>query len=183
MKSYQAIWPLTFEEERKLLNKRMDNLKYSIVNDNENRVFDRLEKEVYHKFQRQYIFGQTIFDFFSPAMGIAVEVDGKTHNQEWDAAKDKAHLEYYGVVTLRVRNQEKEDLDLLIKTLRGAGWWHARNYKKGIKLDAQTLDKMKQINKKANKEASRFLKRFKRVAVKLELPSFEGKYTKGSFQL
>ena len=58
-----------------------------------------------HKFRRQQVIGPYIADFFCPALGLIVEVDGDTHNPKSDAQRD-ADLARYGLTTLRFTNAD-----------------------------------------------------------------------------
>ena len=57
------------------------------------------------KFRRQTPIGNFIADFFAPAIGLVVEIDGKTHAPEADARRDGL-LATLGFVTLRVTNRD-----------------------------------------------------------------------------
>jgi very-short-patch-repair endonuclease len=57
------------------------------------------------KFRRQALIGGRIVDFFCPAIGLAIEVDGDTHHRERDLEKDLL-LEPYGLCVLRFSNAE-----------------------------------------------------------------------------
>jgi very-short-patch-repair endonuclease len=58
-----------------------------------------------YKFRRQHVIGQYIVDFFCPAKGLAIEVDGSTHHDEVDVMRD-ADLAKLGIPTLRFSNQD-----------------------------------------------------------------------------
>ena len=57
------------------------------------------------KFRRQHVVVPFIVDFFCPAKGLAVEIDGRTHEHERDQARD-ARLAGYGVRTLHFTNED-----------------------------------------------------------------------------
>ena len=57
------------------------------------------------KFRRQAAIPPYIADFFCPAKGLIIEVDGITHLQDKDARRDKA-LAQHGFVTIRFTNDE-----------------------------------------------------------------------------
>ncbi|MCL6698493.1 DUF559 domain-containing protein [Sphingomonas sp. NSE70-1] len=57
------------------------------------------------KFRRQHVIGNCIADFFCPAKGLIVEVDGDTHSVGKDLARDEMHA-YQGFATLRFSNAE-----------------------------------------------------------------------------
>ena len=58
-----------------------------------------------HKFRRQHVIDHAIVDFFCPAKGLIVEVDGHTHDAARDALRDRRHAEM-GFATLRFTNAE-----------------------------------------------------------------------------
>ncbi|MFV0482754.1 MAG: endonuclease domain-containing protein [Bacteroidales bacterium] len=61
------------------------------------------------KFRRQHSFGNYILDFYCPSENIAIELDGKGHddvnNAEYDFERDM-FLRRYGVKVLRFENSE-----------------------------------------------------------------------------
>jgi len=61
-----------------------------------------------HKFRRQAVIFPYICDFFCPAKGLIVEVDGDTHDQPYDACRD-AYLAKKGFETIRVTNLDVRD--------------------------------------------------------------------------
>ena len=58
-----------------------------------------------HKFRRQHVIDQGIVDFFCPAKGLIVEVDGNTHDPARDARRDRRHAAM-GYATMRFTNAE-----------------------------------------------------------------------------
>ncbi len=61
------------------------------------------------KFRRQAIIGNRIVDFFCPAKGLIIEIDGDTHDRERDEALDRRLDEQYGYRTLRLTNADVLD--------------------------------------------------------------------------
>ncbi|UIP05584.1 endonuclease domain-containing protein [Erythrobacter sp. SDW2] len=59
-----------------------------------------------HKFRRQDVIGQRIVDFFCPAKGLVIEVDGDTHDPELDHRRDWRMLEQFGFKTRRFTNAQ-----------------------------------------------------------------------------
>jgi very-short-patch-repair endonuclease len=59
-----------------------------------------------YKFRRQAIIGGRIADFFCPAKGVIIEIDGETHDRERDLQRDAALRDRTGFVTLRFTNIE-----------------------------------------------------------------------------
>jgi len=71
-----------------------------------------------HKFRRQATVGSRIVDFFCPAKGLIVELDGDTHDAQRDAARDAAMRAKLGFTTLRFSNREvMENLDGVLETM------------------------------------------------------------------
>lgn len=58
------------------------------------------------KFRRQAIIGNRITDFFCPAKGLIVEIDGNTHDRERDNMSDRRMAVQYGFRTIRVTNED-----------------------------------------------------------------------------
>lgn len=58
------------------------------------------------KFRRQATIGNRIADFFCPAKGLIIEIDGNTHDRERDAALDRQIAAQYGYRTIRVTNED-----------------------------------------------------------------------------
>ena len=58
------------------------------------------------KFRRQAVIGTRIADFFCPAKGLIIEIDGHTHDQASDRAKDSWTERETGFSTLRFTNDE-----------------------------------------------------------------------------
>ena len=58
-----------------------------------------------YKFRRQHVVGNFICDFFCPAKGLIIEVDGDTHDTSRDEQRDMSLLQQ-GYATLRFTNRE-----------------------------------------------------------------------------
>jgi very-short-patch-repair endonuclease len=58
-----------------------------------------------HKFRRQHVIDNCIVDFFCPAKGLIVEVDGDTHDSQKDGVRDRRH-DALGYTTIRFTNQD-----------------------------------------------------------------------------
>ena len=76
-----------------------------------------------YKFRRQAAIPPFIADFFCPAKGLIVEVDGETHVSDVDARRDVV-LAYRGFTTIRFTNDDVRDnmdgvLTALLERLRG----------------------------------------------------------------
>jgi very-short-patch-repair endonuclease len=60
------------------------------------------------KFRRQAVLAPYIADFFCPARGLIVELDGDTHEANLDATRD-ARLRRLGFTTIRFTNDDVRD--------------------------------------------------------------------------
>lgn len=58
------------------------------------------------KFRRQHVIGQRIVDFYCPAAKLAIEVDGDTHDPEYDRARDAWLGLNVELCTVRFTNQD-----------------------------------------------------------------------------
>ena len=71
------------------------------------------------KFRRQVVIGNKIVDFFCPALGLVVEVDGDTHDLGGDAQRDTDLLRNHGFRTVRFSNREvMRNLDGVLEKLK-----------------------------------------------------------------
>ena len=85
------------------------------------RVWRRLSNsQLGHKFRRQHVIPPYICDFFCPAKGLVVEVDGDTHDPVYDGRRDRRLThKVFGVV--RFTNFEVHDnLDGVAPTILAA---------------------------------------------------------------
>lgn len=62
-----------------------------------------------YKFRRQAIIGDRIVDFFCPAKGLIVEIDGDTHDREADLKRDAELEERTGFRVIRFTNRDAID--------------------------------------------------------------------------
>ena len=73
-----------------------------------------------HKFRRQAVIFPYICDFFCPAKGLIVEIDGDTHDPEYDEQRD-GRLQKRSFATLRFTNIDiRDNLGGVIATIAGA---------------------------------------------------------------
>jgi very-short-patch-repair endonuclease len=105
--------------ERELLNRaremRRDPTEWEV------RVWRHLSNsQLGHKFRRQHVSFPYICDFFCPAKGLAIEIDGDTHDPVYDERRD-ANLARKGFLTLRFSNLEARDnLEGIVLTIANA---------------------------------------------------------------
>ena len=70
-----------------------------------------------HKFRRQYVIDNCIVDFFCPAKGLIVEIDGGTHDATRDGTRDRRH-DALGYATIRFSNQDVgKNIDCVLSSL------------------------------------------------------------------
>src|SRR5690606_606141 len=71
-----------------------------------------------HKFRRQMVIGGRIVDFFCPAKGVVIEIDGDTHDPVIDARRDRAMRAEHGFETVRFTNLDvMSNLDGVLERL------------------------------------------------------------------
>src|SRR5690606_29824387 len=71
-----------------------------------------------HKFCRQEVIGFRIVDFFCPVRGLAVEIDGDTHDFERDLARDAHMRRGFGFRVVRFTNEDvMQNLDGVLTAL------------------------------------------------------------------
>ena len=59
-----------------------------------------------HKFRRQAVIGMRIVDFFCPAKGLVIEIDGDTHDPVRDAMRDRRMARDFGFAVVRFSNRD-----------------------------------------------------------------------------
>jgi len=73
-----------------------------------------------HKFRRQAVIAPYVCDFFCPAKGLVVEIDGDTHDPAADRRRD-AWIAGHGFVTLRFTNADvRENIEGVVLTIATA---------------------------------------------------------------
>lgn len=84
------------------------------------------------KWTRQAIWGFRIFDFWNHEKGIAVEVDGPTHNEKYDEYRDRYNYLRSGIIILRVRNFNEQDAQQALNKIKSQTSWVERRKQMGI---------------------------------------------------
>lgn len=74
------------------------------------------------KFRRQHSVGNRVIDFYCPELGLAIELDGATHDnlesQSYDAKRDD-FLHKLGIRVLRIQNKDVlNDIESLIEEIQ-----------------------------------------------------------------
>src|SRR6266704_2854324 len=80
------------------------------------------------RWYRQYPFNGYIFDFYSPSIRLAVEVDGASHNSMNDAMRDNENGGK-GVTTYRITNKDAINCPgyLMLKIKKRINTWIPRD--------------------------------------------------------
>lgn len=81
------------------------------------------------KWTRQAIWGCRLFDFWCNELGIAVEIDGLTHDKDYDQARDQYNFFRSGIIVLRVPNYDEQAMIAAIKQIQSADTWAIRKAK------------------------------------------------------
>ena len=79
-----------------------------------------------HMKKRQARWGTRIYDFWNHSKGIAVEVDGMTHDKEYDDRHDNYNLKRSGILVLRVPNYDETVAEEVLKRIGTACTWNER---------------------------------------------------------
>ncbi len=86
---------------------------------------DRLRKaKINVSFQK--VFDRSIFDFFCFEKGIAIEIDGSSHDPVKDELRDNHHFEMHTIKTLRIPNFDDERMNEIINLIRLSDTWDDR---------------------------------------------------------
>ena len=111
-------------------------------NPNEKWMSEKLKRTPY-KWTRQAQWGYRLFDFWNHKLGIAIEVDGETHNKVYDKIRDKHNHKTSGIIVLRVRNKNEADAKKVIDYILGVDEnWNDRR----IKMNIKPLSSFEQIS-------------------------------------
>lgn len=125
-------WPTNKQESQYMLMRQNQNIERSKSNKAENWFNEKLKNSKY-KFSRQKRWGYRIYDFWCHELGLAIEVDGQTHNESWDALRDKQDFERSRIIVLRVRNFDEGDAYFALKYLLQCEKWNERRTAAGMK--------------------------------------------------
>lgn len=86
-----------------------------------------------YKWKRQRQWGYRLFDFWNTKIGIAVEVDGLTHDKNYDAIRDEYNYKTSGILVLRVRNFNEDDASKVLAQIADSCTWNERRAQLGLK--------------------------------------------------
>lgn len=118
-----------FDDSEYMRGIKTKNIKRSRLSINENLVWEQLDHSVW---TRQVIKGFRVFDFWCHRKGCAIEVDGEEHKRDYDNYRDEYNYRRSGILVLRVRNSNQEDLDEVIRVFDLLGDLKDRKLEIGI---------------------------------------------------
>jgi very-short-patch-repair endonuclease len=125
-------WPVKHEDHEYMKARQKENLLLAAKNPHEQWMKKLLEPTGL-KWTPQARWGYRLFDFWCHKLGIAVEVDGNTHNPDYDAYRDRYNFLRSGVLVLRVRNRNEQDAMKALEIIRTSGSWNERRVEMGLK--------------------------------------------------
>ena len=143
-------WPTKTEEHAYMKERQEQNKVLSKRNPNENWMRDKLSATGL-KWTRQAQWGYRIFDFWNRELGIAVEVDGLSHNKVYDSIRDDYNYRRSGILVLRVKNMNEDDVAEALSRIAHADTWWDRRRKLNIPL---TKAEERKINENSHKRLS-----------------------------
>lgn len=94
-------------------------------------MWEKLQ-ETGRKWTCQAAWGFRLFDFWCPALGIAVEVDGPEHDREKDIERDRRDFEVSGIIVLRVPNFDEQAAAKALRKVSDAETWQERREQMGL---------------------------------------------------
>ena len=124
-------WPTDAEQHAYMRERQAQNKAKTKNNKNERWAAGRLKESV-KKWTEQAQWGYRLFDFWCAELGVAVEIDGPEHNQKYDAHRDEYNYRRSGIVVLRVRNRNEEDMRRCLLAIASECSWKDRKEKMGI---------------------------------------------------
>lgn len=83
------------------------------------------------KWTRQAQWGFRLFDFWCSWIGVAVEVDGATHDAEIDAERDLLDWNRSAIVVVRVLNWNEDDAKAALIAIGQYPSWNIRRAQMG----------------------------------------------------
>ena len=124
-------WVTSREAHAYMRERAEQNKALSKNNPNEQWAKARLDNTP-HKWTAQAQWGYRIFDFWCARLGVAVEIDGREHDPEYDAYRDEYNFRRSAVVVLRVRNRNESDMQRVIQALGKISTWADRRESMGL---------------------------------------------------
>lgn len=133
-------WPTTKEQHAYMKMRQDQNLEACVDVRAEAWMAERL-KRTGRSWKRQAQWGYRLFDFWCFELGVALEVDGSTHDPEYDRVRDEYNFNRSGILVIRVRNWNDDDAARALEEIARAGTWNERRQALGLKPIAQATAK------------------------------------------
>jgi very-short-patch-repair endonuclease len=92
-----------------------------------------LETHTPHRWGHNAMWGYRLFDFWNAQTGVAFEIDGPEHNEQYDAYRDEYNFIRSGIVVLRVKNFDMRGMAVAVDKLSTFHPWSERRQIMGIK--------------------------------------------------
>ena len=132
-------FPTKREESQYMRMRLKENRERSKVTPAENWMAALLKERSGFKWKRQVMWGYRIFDFWSSLLDVAIEVDGATHDPEYDSYRDEYNFRRSAIVVLRVPNFNEATAERAIMLPKYLGRWKVRRNALGIKDECWRL--------------------------------------------
>lgn len=129
-------WGTKSDEHKYMQMRQQQNLERCVSNANENWMAEKL-KATGLKWRRQAQWGMRLYDFWCAHLGVAVEVDGPEHDEDYDKHRDEYNLRRSGIVVLRVRNMNEEDAEKALAAIAYASTWRERRDVMGLNVSGK----------------------------------------------
>jgi very-short-patch-repair endonuclease len=104
-------------------------------------------KKTKWKWTRQARWGCRLFDFWCAELGVAIEIDGPSHNSEYDKVRDNYNYFRSGIIVHRVRNFDEQALSDVIAKLPNTDKWQIRKIKMREEFGLREEDSFSRIIK------------------------------------
>ena len=119
-------WVVRSDQANYMRERQKQNKKKSVAAE----VWAReILKKTRWKWSRQTIWGCRLFDFWCHELGIAVEIDGMTHDKVYDSVRDEYNYYRSGIIVLRVPNYDHVAMQKALETIEAADLWVVRKAK------------------------------------------------------
>lgn len=148
-------WPVT-KEQSDYMRERQEQNRARNVKAEDWFLKEYLDPAQIHM-TRQAAWGYRLFDFWNHSKGVAIEIDGPTHDPKYDEYRDRYNFLRSGIIVLRVKNYDASEATSAIEKFRAECTWHQRRKAMGL-LCKETRKKDRRILADAGELAPALLK-------------------------
>jgi very-short-patch-repair endonuclease len=115
-------WPVAKKWHAHMKQRQRENRERSVPA--ENWMADMLARYLPHvKWTRQATWGFRVYDFWCSKRGIAIEVDGATHDADREIVRDQLDWHRSGILVLRVKNYDDNGaIEAIDQVARNTSW-------------------------------------------------------------